>query len=162
MGFGLPVALGSYFADPKRQNILICGDGGFQMNIQELETVRHNKVPLKIFIFNNKSLGMVKIFQEQYLKNNFQSTVVGYSHPDFRKIAAAYSMSYVLIKDPKSQTRQIIKALKQPGAVLAEVSLDINAPMYPKVMYGHALDDQYPFLDKEKRREFNMLKKQLL
>lgn len=159
MGFGLPVSLGSYFADSQRQNILICGDGGFQMNLQELETLRHNKVPLKIFLLNNKSLGMVREFQDQYLNKNYQSTVIGYSHPDFKKIAATFGISYVLINNPRKQEAQVRKALKQRGAVLVEVKLDLLTPMQPKIMYGHALDDQYPFLTETNKREYEELKK---
>lgn len=162
MGFGLPAAIGAYFAKPDRQNILVCGDGGFQMNIQELETVRHNSLPLKMFIMNNNSLGMVKIFQEQYLKNIYQSTVIGYSHPDFKKIAAAFDLPYIKIEHPKKLRGQIEEVFKHKGAVLVEILLDIHTPMHPKIMYGHALDDQYPFLPKSKQREFNSFKKQLL
>lgn len=159
MGFGLPAAIGSYFADPTRQNILICGDGGFQMNIQELETVRHNKIPLKIFVLNNKSLGMVKEFQDQYLNKNYQSTFIGYSHPNFGKIAAAFDLSYVLVSDSKKQKMKIKNALKHPGAILVEIVLDLHTPVYPKVMYGHALDDQYPFLSKSRRNVIEQFKK---
>jgi acetolactate synthase-1/2/3 large subunit len=161
MGFGLPAAIGAYFAKPKAENILICGDGGFQMNIQELETVRHNKIPLKIFLFNNKSLGMVKGFQDQYLNKRYQSTVIGYSFPDFKKIAYAYDLKYMAIIKPAGQKQQIREALNYKGSVLVEVDLDMLTKMEPKIMYGHALDDQYPFLNQAAKARLEKLKEEL-
>jgi acetolactate synthase-1/2/3 large subunit len=161
MGFGLPATIGAYFADSKKQNILVCGDGGFQMNIQELETVRLNRIPLKIFLFNNKSLGMVREFQGQYLKHNYQSTVIGYSFPDFKKIAKAYDLNYIVIKNPANQKQLVKKALAMKGAVLVEVDLDLMTKMEPKIMYGHALDDQFPFLDDSSKQKLQALKDKL-
>ena len=159
MGFGLPAAVGAYFAAPARQNILICGDGGFQMNLQELETVKRNKIPIKIFLFNNKSLGMVREFQDLYLKKHYQSTVIGYSVPDLKKIALAYSLDYEFISEPNTQKCKVAKVLASRRAVLCEVDLDLLTKMEPKVVFGHALDDQYPFLGNAKKARLEKLKK---
>ncbi|MFA5129323.1 MAG: thiamine pyrophosphate-binding protein [Patescibacteria group bacterium] len=158
MGFGLPAAIGAFFAKPKSENILICGDGGFQMNLQELETVKRNRIPIKIFLFNNKSLGMVREFQDQYMKKNHQSTVRGYSVPDLKKIASAYGLSYVRI-GPKTRHAAAVQAvLRSKRAVLCEVDVDINTNIGEKIMFGHALDDQYPFLNRRQQSRLNRLK----
>lgn len=158
MGFGLPAAIGAYFAQPTNDLILICGDGGFQMNIQELETIRRNKIPIKIFLFNNKSLGMVRGFQEEYFNSNFQSTVIGYSVPDFKKIAYAYDLDYVACRgDKKADFAKILQSTKP---TLVEVDLDVRTPMEPKVVFGKPLDDQFPFLSDEKKQLLENLKKE--
>jgi acetolactate synthase-1/2/3 large subunit len=158
MGFGLPAAVGAYFAAPARQNIVICGDGGFQMNLQELETVKRNKIPVKIFLFNNKSLGMVREFQDLYLKKHYQSTVIGYSVPDFKKIALAYGLDYEFINDSKTQKGKVVKVLASRRSVLCEVDLHLLTKMEPKVVFGHALDDQSPFLEGLKKIRLKELK----
>jgi acetolactate synthase-1/2/3 large subunit len=92
MGSALPMAIGASFAYPGRQVAVITGDGGFQLNIQELQTVYHHDLPIKIILLNNRSYGMVRQFQEQYFDGRCQSTVVGYSCPDFQKVVSAYSI----------------------------------------------------------------------
>ena len=150
MGFALPAAIGAYFADKSKTLVVLCGDGGFQMNIQELETIRHHKIPLKIFILNNNSLGMVKDFQSTYLKNNFQSTVIGYSNPDFKKIASAYELDYMFI-DSGLKNIEFYKILNSKKAILIEVKIPFNTTLEPKVVFGNALDNQYPFLSERKK-----------
>ncbi|MFA6104995.1 MAG: thiamine pyrophosphate-binding protein [Patescibacteria group bacterium] len=157
MGFALPAAIGAHFADTNKTVVVLCGDGGFQMNIQELETVRHQKVPLKIFILNNQSLGMVKDFQTTYLKSNFQSTVIGYSNPSFRKIASAYELDYVSI-DSGLKEIEFSKILNSKKAVLVEVKIPFNTTLEPKVTFGNALDNQYPFLSEEKMKLLRAIK----
>ena len=160
MGFALPAAIGAYFAEPSRDLIIVCGDGGFQMNIQELETVRRNKIPAKIFLLNNKSLGMVRAFQSVYFKNNYQSTVIGYSTPDFKKIAYAYDLDYIAVErgDKKTDFKKILRSKK---ATLIEVKLRASAPLEPKVIFGKPLDDQHPFLNESKKRKLQKLKEEL-
>ena len=160
MGFALPAAIGAYFAELSRDLIIVCGDGGFQMNIQELETVRRNKIPAKIFLLNNKSLGMVRAFQSVYFKNNYQSTVIGYSTPDFKKIAYAYDLDYIAVErgDKKTDFKKILRSKK---ATLIEVKLRASAPLEPKVIFGKPLDDQHPFLNEKKRRWLKTLKEEL-
>ena len=85
MGFALPAAIGSAFATHSPV-VCIAGDGGFQCNIQELETIAHHALPIKMIILNNKSLGMVGQFQEDYFESRLQSTVWGYSAPDFEAL----------------------------------------------------------------------------
>ncbi|MBP9866839.1 MAG: thiamine pyrophosphate-binding protein [Candidatus Pacebacteria bacterium] len=161
MGFSLPASIGAWYASQKSQIISICGDGGIQINIQELETVKRNNIPLKIFIFNNKSLGMVREFQDLYFNKNYQSTIKGYGYPDFKKIAHAYDFEYVVVDSIKENDIVIKEIVNSKNPVLVEVVLDIFTPLYPKVVYGHALDDQSPYLDEKQKDILETLKKAL-
>jgi acetolactate synthase-1/2/3 large subunit len=89
MGSALPMAIGASFACPGREVAIITGDGGFQLNIQELQTLYHHDLPIKIILLNNRSYGMIRQFQEQYFDGRYQSTGVGYSCPNFQKVVAA-------------------------------------------------------------------------
>lgn len=160
MGFALPAAIGAWFADMKSDVIVISGDGGIQINLQELETVHRNGIPLKLFIMNNKSLGMVREFQDIYLNKNYQSTVKGYGHPDFKQLSAAYGMEYTLISKGYTQA-DLTRILEIEGPVLVEVDVDMFAPLYPKVVYGHAMDDQAPYLDEKQKAFLDDLKEKL-
>jgi acetolactate synthase-1/2/3 large subunit len=93
IGFGLPAAIGSAFAEPEVTTILISGDGSFQINVQELETVKRNPLAIKIILFNNNCHGMVRQFQDSYFGGNEQSTCDGYSSPNFTAVAAAHSIA---------------------------------------------------------------------
>ncbi len=87
MGFGLPASIGTALSSEGRPVVVIAGDGGFQCNIQELQTVVRLNLPLKIVILNNKCHGMVRQFQESYFDARYQSTYWGYSAPDFTSVA---------------------------------------------------------------------------
>lgn len=153
MGFALPSAIGAWCAKKTSQLIATCGDGGLQINIQELETVSRNKIPLKLFILNNKSLGMVREFQDLYFNKNYQSTIIGYGCPDLKKLAAAYDIEYVRISGISKRDALLKQVLKNKNPTLIEVDLEMIATLQPKIVYGHALDDQAPYLD-VKQKEF--------
>lgn len=161
MGFSLPAAIGAWYANPKSENIVICGDGGLQINIQELETVSRNNIPMKLFIFNNKSLGMVREFQDLYFNKNYQSTVHGYGCPSLKKIADAYNFDYVSIRGVHKEDKALVDILSNKKPVLIEVDLDMNTPLQPKVVYGHALDDQFPYLNDKQKDFLEKLKSKL-
>ena len=161
MGFSLPAAIGAWYANKKSDLVVVCGDGGFQINIQEMETVSRNTIPLKLFILNNKSLGMVREFQNLYLKKNYQSSVIGYGCPDLKKIAKAYDFEYIRITGVAHNDTTIKKIMDSKHPVLVEVVVDIDAPLQPKVVYGHALDDQAPYLDEKQKSILEKLKANL-
>ena len=95
MGYSLPAAIGAYYAT-KKKVICFCGDGGFQMNIQELQFLDREHLPIDIVLFNNQSLGMIRHFQEIYFKENYFHTInkKGYSAPIFKKVVEAYNIKY--------------------------------------------------------------------
>jgi acetolactate synthase-1/2/3 large subunit len=85
MGFGLPASIGAHYANPQKPSINISGDGGIQMNIQELGTIAAEKLPIKTFIFNNKYLGMVRQWQELFYEHRYSSVDLEMGQPDFVK-----------------------------------------------------------------------------
>ena len=103
MGCGLPYAIGSSIATKNGKVFCVCGDGGFQMNIQELETVVREKLPIKIFILNNRVLGKISETQHYDLNDRFANTTKsgGYTVPDFEKIATAYGIKAKTLKSYK-------------------------------------------------------------
>jgi len=146
MGFALPAAVGTAFACPKEPVVVIAGDGAFQCNIQELQTVKRNQLPLKMVIINNHSLGMVRQFQESYFDSRFQSTVWGYSAPDFVKVAEAYRIPARRI----AHSDEVAEALRwlwaDPSApLLLEVDIAIAANVYPKMAFGRPITEMEPF-----------------
>lgn len=147
MGFALPAAIGASLAHNKQPVVMIAGDGGFQFNLQELQTVVRNKLPLKLVVINNNSLGMIRQFQDNYFEGRYQSTCWGYSAPNFELIAGAYGVAAKTI----SQTDQIEAALswlweKESEASLLQVMVDLHANAYPKIAFGKPITDMEPFV----------------
>jgi acetolactate synthase-1/2/3 large subunit len=96
MGYSLPAGIGAHFASPERQTICVMGDGGIQMNLQELQTISRQQIPVKVFIMNNMSLGMIRDFQTYSNKECFGS-VKGYTNPDFERVAYAFDIPFTRI-----------------------------------------------------------------
>ncbi|HLP15637.1 MAG TPA: biosynthetic-type acetolactate synthase large subunit [Bacteroidota bacterium] len=132
MGFSLPAALGAAFARPDIPVVSISGDGGIQMNIQELATCVYYKVPLKIFVLNNGYLGMVRQWQELFWKKRYSS--VEMTGPDYVKLAEAYGIPGFRATRTDEVESVICRALETPGPVLVEfrvVKEDNVYPMWP-------------------------------
>ncbi|HWF33191.1 MAG TPA: thiamine pyrophosphate-binding protein [Solirubrobacteraceae bacterium] len=146
MGSGLPFAVGACIA-VGAPVVLIAGDGGFQLNIQELQTVARNELPLKIVILNNRTHGMVRQFQESYFDGRYQSTTWGYSAPDFVAVAAAFGISAGRA-DRESELESVIADMwRDPDSpFLLEVAIDTFANAYPKVAFGHPISEMEPFV----------------
>ena len=109
MGFALPAAIGISVLDTSRPVCVIAGDAGFQLNIQELQTIVRNNLPVKMIVINNQCHGMTRQFQETYFNGRYQSTIWGYSAPDFTKIAIAYGTKAITI----TEENEIAGALKR-------------------------------------------------
>src|SRR4030042_7057841 len=121
------------------------GDGGFQMNIQELQTIRRNNLPVKLVILNNHSLGMIRQFQDAYFNSCYQSTVNGYSTPNFEKVAIAYGINAVSIESPYEIEFGLKSLWQNPNEpFLLNVNLDIHTNVHPKMMYGNTLTNMEP------------------
>jgi len=147
MGFGLPAAIGACCAVPGRPVVLVAGDGGFQTNIQELQTVFRNGLPLKMVILNNRSHGMVRQFQQSYFDSRFQSTMWGYSAPDFAAVASAYGIPAFSVERPEGVERALARLWEDPGAPgLLEVAISPEANVYPKIAFGHPITEMEPFV----------------
>ncbi len=144
MGHALPAAIGIYFAN-RKPNVVIAGDGGFQLNIQELQTIFRNNIPIKMVVMNNKNLGMIRQFQDSYFDSRYQSTFWGYSPPDFEKVAKAYEIQAFTI----SKTEEIEEGLRlmwsEPEKpFLLQVMIDSYANAYPKIAFGKPLTEMEP------------------
>ena len=85
---------------PEPPVVMIAGDGGFQLNIQELQTVVRNRLPIKMVVLNNQCHGMVRQFQESYFDGRYPSTSWGYSPPDFARVAQAYGIEAGTVENP--------------------------------------------------------------
>lgn len=144
MGFGLPAAIGAAFADPEAMTILISGDGSFQLNIQELETLKRNNLNLKIVLFNNHCHGMVRQFQESYFRGKLQSTVEGYSAPDFVAVCNAYVLPARRLDAGCSLDEALNWLLHIQGPSLLEVPLSIRSKVYPKLAFGRRFGEMEP------------------
>ena len=125
MGYALPAAIGAYYATRNKEIIVIAGDGGFQMNIQELQAIAFNKLPIKIIILNNESLGNTRFPAQRLFGNSAGNDKKGgYSWPDFTKIAKAYDIDAINIKNSKNLKLQIKKILDSKKSILANVRID--------------------------------------
>jgi len=157
MGFALPAAIGAVLADKGRKAIVIVGDGGMQVNIQELDLIAKRNLPIKIFVMNNGCLGMVRQFQDLYFNGRQQSTVLGYSCSDFVQVARAYGISAAVITFLGDAAGIIDKALKTEGPMLINVLLNKSTVVNPKLVVNRPIEDMSPHLDKEELQSIMMI-----
>ncbi|MBF96025.1 MAG: acetolactate synthase [Pelagibacterales bacterium] len=151
MGYSFPAAIGASIAKNKQRVICIDGDGSFQINMQELQTVVNEKLPIKIFIFNNGGYGIIKQFQSLYLGKRYNASGIGVSAPNYKKIAKAYNIKYLSVKKDKDSRNIIKQSLVSKKAVIIEVFIHPNQKIMPKLAFGCPIEDLEPRLD---RKEF--------
>lgn len=158
MGCGLPMAIGAVIASGNRA-VVIVGDGGFQMNIQELEVVKRRNLPIKIFIMNNFGLGMVMNMQKNYLDGNYIGTKDDYSVPDFKKIGNAYGIKSHEASDIDEINAIIKESLQNNNCEIINIKLDesLVAP-HPSFATGKPIEDMLPLLDREVFKEQMIIK----
>jgi acetolactate synthase-1/2/3 large subunit len=145
MGFALPAAIGVAFAAPERPVVVIAGDGGFQLNIQELQTVAHHKLPVKIVVFNNHCHGMTRQFQDTYFEKRHVGTVNGYSAPDFAAVAAAYGIHSIRVSHQDEMEPAVDRFWQSPSEpVLLEVQIETSTNAYPKLAFGLPISEMEP------------------
>jgi len=152
MGSALPMAIGASFACQDRPITVITGDGGFQLNIQELQTVYHHDLPIKIILLNNQSYGMVRQFQEQYFDGRCQSTVVGYSCPDFQKVVSAYSIPVAKVVADRNVTEGLKWLFEDMKPKFLEVLISNKSIVTPKLGVNKPIEEQDPPLSPEELR----------
>lgn len=148
MGYSLPAAIGAHFGCG-RNVYSFNGDGGFQMNIQELQFIARERLPIKIILFNNKSLGMIRHFQEMYFNSCYYQTKkdTGYTVPDFQALANAYGLPHCKIRDIAGLdgAREFFTNDKP---TLIEIDMDDTTYVYPKLAINKPSYDQEPEIDK--------------
>lgn len=153
MGYALPASIGASFALNKKPVICITGDGGLQMNIQELATAARHDLPLKIFLFNNHGYSMIRQTQDQWFHSRYEASTVesGLAFPDFIKLAKVYGFKTVNISKAENVRKGIQLAVSINGPVLCNIEINPKHRVIPQVKYGRALEDAEPLLD---RKEF--------
>lgn len=147
MGFALPAAIGAAFHTDKSQPIVaIAGDAGFQLNIQELQTVVRNRLPVKVVVINNQCHGMTRQFQETYFQARYQGTVWDYDAPDFEKVARGYGIDASTVATTEAIPRALEAFWRDPlEPFLLQVMIDTYTNVYPKLAFGKEISDMEPF-----------------
>jgi len=167
MGCGIPASIGGCIASGRKRTVCIDGDGGFYMNVQDLETVKRLNLPIKFFVLNNQGYASIRNTQNSYFEGRYvaSDTSSGLTLPNTRKIADAFGISFVQIKNHKSIREKVREILNIEGPVICEVILPFEHVTAPKLssyqkkngsMVSRPLEDLAPFLDREEFRE-NML-----
>ena len=145
MGYGLPAAIGAKVANPDQEVIVFMGDGGFQMNMQELGTIIHNNIGVKMVLMNNSWLGMVRQWQELFYDKRYSFTYL--ENPDFQKIAQAYDIPSARVSSMEELDEAIEKMLQTEGAFLLEACVTSGENVFPMIPAGATIDKI--FMDKD-------------
>jgi acetolactate synthase-1/2/3 large subunit len=144
MGFAVPAAIGVQAARPTETVWSLVGDGCFQMTMQELATIVQERLPVKIALFNNQFLGMVRQWQDLFYNGNRQSVNLDNGDPDFVKLAEAYNIPAMRVTKPGELDRAIETAMSFPGPYLIEFRVAEDECVFPMVVPGTALAEVIP------------------
>ena len=169
MGFTLPATVGVSIARGKKETIGITGDGSFQMNIQELQTIVHHRLPVKLFVWNNDGYLSIRETQTRVFNGRYMGSdpASGVSFPSFRKIADAYGIEYVRIDTTDQLDDRIMKTLEHQGPTICGVMCVKDEPVLTAVtakklpdgtVISLPIEDMKPFLDRDEFRK-NMIVK---
>ncbi|MFN3211409.1 MAG: thiamine pyrophosphate-binding protein, partial [Roseovarius sp.] len=145
MGYALCAAIGAKLSAPDRQVVSVNGDGGFQVNIQELQTIAHLGLDIQIVVMNNVSYGIIKQFQDSYLGGRHTASQEGYSTPDFGAVARAYGLAHHRIE----RMDQLQAGLFVGGPSVIEIVLSEETLIEPKLEMGRPINDQFPYLPQD-------------
>lgn len=148
MGFSLPAGIGACIALDKQPVVVLVGDGCMQINIQELQTMVRNNLPVKVIVLNNNTLGMIRQFQDSYFESRYQSTYWGYSAPDFAKVASAYGIESKTIGKAEDMKEAIEWLWSDDNAFkpqLLQVMIDPHTNTYPKIAFGRPITEMEPY-----------------
>ncbi len=160
MGFTLPASIGVSVARGGKPVIGIVGDGSFQLNMQEIQTMVHNKLPVKMFVWNNNGYLSIRTTQRKFFDDGFIGTDVnsGISFPDLSKISYAYGIKYVKVSEIDNLEDKINETMSHDGPVICEVMCKEWDEVLPTIgskklpdgkMFSRPLEDMYPFLTRE-------------
>lgn len=151
MGWALPAAIGGYFANPDSPIICIAGDGSLMMSIHELATIKHHRIPIKIFLLNNSGYSMIKQTQEQWLGSKYHASSYegGLSFPDYRLLAQAFELEYLEIASLQDCAHKMKNIFLSSSAVLCNVIIPSEARVVPQVKFGRPNEDMDPLLPRD-------------
>ncbi|UOF94273.1 MAG: biosynthetic-type acetolactate synthase large subunit [Bacteroides sp.] len=139
MGFAIPASLGVQIGSPNQQVIVIVGDGGFQMTMQELGTISQYKLPIKIIILNNQYLGMVRQWQQLFFEKRY--SFVSMQNPDFCKIADGFNIKNLLVKERHNLSNALDKMINSKEAFLLTIFVGKELNVFPMVPTGSSVSD---------------------
>jgi len=169
MGYNLPAVIGIWAAKPKSRIICITGDGSFQMNIHELQTIVHHKIPAKIFVINNQGYLAIRTTQRNFFQSRFigEGKNSGVSFPNTEKIAKAYGIKYFQIKNNGQLKTKVKAVLDYKNTCICEVLcpkwqdiLTVSSKKMPDgKMISLPIDDMFPFLPEKEMAEIKQLLK---
>lgn len=150
MGFSLPASIGGCISSNRNNTYVIVGDGGLQMNIQELQLLKKENLPITIFVFNNESLGLIHQQQCDFFDNEFYGACCegGYSTPNFTKIANAYGINSYQVSS-LNEFKKIITTYDKSLPTLIEIKLEVGTKAYPKTYFGEEIYNQVPYIPKD-------------
>jgi acetolactate synthase-1/2/3 large subunit len=158
MGWDLPAAIGACIGT-KRRTICVTGDGSLQWNVQELLTIRHHDLPVRVFVFNNRGYSNIRATQAAFFGRFVGADAAsGVGNPDFRHLAEAYGFSYAAIRNNAEIARGIASVLASAAPVLCEVNVSPEQGITPKAsafrredgtIESRPLEDMAPFLPRQ-------------
>ena len=168
MGFGFPAAIGAKIANPEQEVFALVGDGSFQMNIQELATSAKNKIPVKIIIFNNQYLGMVRQWQELFYDKRYSATCLRRQAdcpphcsapdencpeiiPDFIQVAKGYGIQGETITERKNIKPALKRAYESENSYILNFMIEEEENVFPMVSAGGSLEEM--ILRKDNKKE---------
>lgn len=159
MGYDLPAAVGAAVARAGRRVVCLAGDGSLQLNIQELQTVRHHQLPVKLFVMDNQGYLSIRATQQNFFGATIGSGPDdGVSFPDYAAVATAYGLPAVRLVEPDAMDETIAAVLAADGPTVCHVALDPAQGFEPRIrsrelpdgtIVSPALEDMYPFLDRD-------------
>jgi acetolactate synthase-1/2/3 large subunit len=159
MGYDLPGAIGACVASGRKRVVCLAGDGSIQMNLQELQTIATNQLPITIFVLNNNGYLSIRLTQRSFFPDNpvGADPSSGVGIPSFAGLAAAYGFPYAALRVHSDLQESLPKILSSPGPQICEVFLNPEQPFAPKTssrrlpdgrMVSAPLEDMFPFLDR--------------
>jgi acetolactate synthase-1/2/3 large subunit len=152
MGYSLAGSIGACFGSGRKRIICIIGDGGLQLNIQELGTVARHRLPIKIFLFNNHGYGIIQQTQDDWLESRYWASrpETGLADPNYVNIAKAYGIETMTIKSHRDIRSKIKKALDIEGPVMCNLEFSQDQRIFPMLKAGRPIEDANPLLDRKK------------
>jgi acetolactate synthase-1/2/3 large subunit len=152
MGYGLPGAIGAYISNNLNNIILIAGDGGFQLNIQELQTIIYYNLPIKIFILNNNGYLAIKLMQQNLFESKYVASTLnsGVSSPNFIKVAESYGLKTFTIKTNNDVVNNINEIINYTGPCLCNITMIHDQLIIPRVQSignKRSLEYMFPYID---------------
>ena len=155
MGYSVAASVGAFLGNNKKNIVSIIGDGSMPMNIQELETIKNNKINVKIFVINNSGYGLIKQTQETWLKSYYAGVdkESGLSLPNNCKISEAYGIKSILLKNNKEMIKKLKSILKIKGPILIDLNINPKTRVSPKIKFGNPLHDMSPKISRDKLKK---------